>query len=340
VRRRAVAAALACLALAVLLGACGGRVVVREDDLVVRGAGGPTPAAKGGSGEGVRIWVVTHGPASSRFWAIVRNGVEAAARQMDVLVTYRAPDIYSLRRMEALVTQAVAARPDGLVVSVPEPGLAPAIRRAARTGLPVVSINSGGDIFRSLGVLAHIGQPEHRAGLRAGRRLADAGVRRALCVNHQVGATALDARCAGLAQALRESGGTTRVFAVNDQSPEAASRISTALQRMGADGVLTLNSNTALQAESAVARLGRTGRVVLGTFDLAPEVLADVRAGKIAFAIDQQAYLQGYLPVVLLAQRARYGLFPAQGDVIATGPNFVTRHNAAQAIALSERAIR
>ena len=109
---------------------------------------------------------------------------------------------------------------------------------------------------------------------------------------------------------------------------------------MGADGVLTLNSNTALQAESAVARAGRTGQVVLGTFDLAPDVLADVRAGKIAFAIDQQAYLQGYLPVVLLAQRARYGLFPAQGDVIATGPNFVTRDNAAQAIALSERAIR
>ena len=79
---------------------------------------------------------------------------------------------------------------------------------------------------------------------------------------------------------------------------------------------------------------------MLGTFDLAPDVLGDVRAGKIAFAIDQQAYLQGYLPVVLLAQRARYGLFPAQGDVIATGPNFVTRANAAQAIALSERTIR
>ena len=109
---------------------------------------------------------------------------------------------------------------------------------------------------------------------------------------------------------------------------------------MGADGVLTLNSNAALQAESAVARLGRTGRVVLGTFDLAPDVLADVRAGQDRLR-DRPAGLPPGLPaVVLLAQRVRYGLFPAQGDVIATGPNFVTRDNAAQAIALSERAIR
>ena len=126
---------------------------------------------------------------------------------MDVLVTYRAPDIYSLGRMEALIEQAVAARPDGLVVSVPEPGLAPAIRRAIRAGLPVVSINSGSDIFRPLGVLAHIGQPEHRAGLEAGRRLAAAGVRRALCVNHQVGTTALDARCRGWPRPCARSAG-------------------------------------------------------------------------------------------------------------------------------------
>ncbi len=62
--------------------------------------------------------------------------------------------------------------------------------------------------------------------------------------------------------------------------------------------------------------------------------------GKILFAVDQQPYLQGYLPVVMLANRARYGILPAQGDVVATGANFVTRQNAAQALELSERSIR
>jgi len=104
----------------------------------------------------VRIAVVTHGPASSKFWAIIRNGVEAASRTLDVLVDYRAPDVYSLARMSEMIDEAVAGRPDGLVVSIPEPGLAPAIRRAVKAGIPVVSINSGSAIYRRLGVLAHI----------------------------------------------------------------------------------------------------------------------------------------------------------------------------------------
>ena len=63
-------------------------------------------------------------------------------------------------------------------------------------------------------------------------------------------------------------------------------------------------------------------------------------AGRIGFAVDQQAFLQGYMPIEMLAMRARYGILPAQRDVVATGPNFVTRGNAAQALALSERSIR
>jgi simple sugar transport system substrate-binding protein len=85
---------------------------------------------------------------------------------------------------------------------------------------------------------------------------------------------------------------------------------------------------------------GIVGAIKVATFDLGPDVLREVRDGRILFAVDQQAYLQGYLPVVMLAQRSRYGLFPARGDVIATGPNFVTRRNAGKALALSRRSIR
>jgi simple sugar transport system substrate-binding protein len=80
--------------------------------------------------------------------------------------------------------------------------------------------------------------------------------------------------------------------------------------------------------------------VKIGAFDLGPETLEAVQKGTLLFAVDQQPYLQGYLPVVMLANRARYGLFPAQGDVVATGANFVTKANAAQALELSKRLIR
>jgi simple sugar transport system substrate-binding protein len=255
---------------------------------------------------------------------------------MDVLVTYKAPDVYSLDHMITLIDQAVASKPDGLVVSLPEAGLAPAIRRAVRAGIPTVTINSGSDMYAKLGVLAHVGQPEGRAGFKAGQRLAAAGVRRALCVNLVIENQGLNARCDGLARAMRAAGGRSRMIRVDDQDPGAPKRIAKAVDAGNADGVLALNGTSGQATLKGLA--GR--RLPIATFDLGPEILEAVRAGRLAFAVDQQAYLQGYLPVVLLAQRARYGLFPAQGDVIPTGPNFVTKANAAQAIKLAERSLR
>jgi simple sugar transport system substrate-binding protein len=338
---RRAAAGFALLSLVVVLAGCGGTTVVREPTVVVTdGAAAPGARLPARPAGGVRIAVVTHGQASSPFWAIVRNGVEAAARQMDVVVSYRAPDVYSLERMKTLIDQAVASRPDGLVVSIPEAGLAPAIRRAVRAGIPVVSINSGSDVYRGLGVLAHVGQPEERAGFEAGERLVDAGVRRALCINQQVGNQGLDARCRGLGRALRDAGGRSRVLSVDDQSASTPRRIGDAVRKADIDGLLALNATTGVLSVTAVHRLDRPSSVTIGTFDLGPDVLRAVQAHQLLFAVDQQAYLQGYLPVVLLTERARYGLFPAKGDVLPTGPNFVTAREAGKAIELSRRSIR
>jgi simple sugar transport system substrate-binding protein len=337
-------ALLPCL-VAVVLGGCGAAAEVRERDLVSDAPGAPAPrkpaAPSGAERGGVRIAVVTHGQASSGFWAIVKNGVDAAGRQMDVAVTYRSPDIYSVQSMSRLIDQAVASRPDGLVVSLPSPALDAAVRRAVRVGIPVVSINSGSDQFRRLGVLAHVGQEEAPAGAAAARRLAAAGVRHALCVNHEVGNAGPDTRCRAFGQAMQAAGGTSRVVPVilNDTAGTQR-RMRAALGDRTIDGVLTLSSNAAEPMLTAVQATGRAGRVAVGTFDLSPEVLRAVRDGRLRFAIDQQAYLQGYLPIVMLGQLARYGLFAAQGEVVPTGPHFVTRDTAEQAIRLSQRGIR
>jgi simple sugar transport system substrate-binding protein len=333
----------ALLLLLAALAGCGETKVRQEPSITVSGGGDTRRDEAPGvpvTEDTPRIAVVTHGQASSPFWAIVRTGVEAAERQMNVQVDYEAPDVYSLPRMIELVDDAVATRPDGLVVSFPEPGLAPAIRRAVKAGIPVITINSGSDSFRALGVQAHVGQPEGRAGLAAGRRLARAGVRRALCVNQQVGNVGLDARCDGLRRAMQAVGGSSRVLGIDDQSPDTPDKIASAVGSGRIDGILATNSVGGLLAVDAVASTRRVDTVKIAAFDLGPDVLRAVESGKLLFAVDQQPYLQGYLPVVMLANRARYGLLPAQGDVVATGANFVTRENAAQALELSERSIR
>jgi simple sugar transport system substrate-binding protein len=337
--RFAIAVLLAVLALAGA--ACGETEVVREGAVVVASAPRDSPTGEQAAPDAaVQIAVVTHGEASSKFWAVVRNGVEAAAREQDALVSYRAPEVYSLERMSTMIRQAVESEPDGLVVSFPEPGLAPAIRRAVRAGVPVVTINSGSEESLALGTVAHVGQPEERSGLLAGRRLVRAGARRALCINQQVGNTGLDARCRGLSRALRRAGGTSLVLGVDDMDPATPSRIANAVSSGRIDGILAMNSLTALQSADGVRAAGRAGEVTIGAFDLVPEVLEAIIARRVAFTVDQQPYLQGYWPIAMLAQRARFGLMPSQGEVVPTGPNFVTPANAARALELSRRSIR
>jgi simple sugar transport system substrate-binding protein len=342
--RRALLLALALVSLS----ACGRTTEVREPDLIVRGDQAvATPASPDRDARGLRIAaarivIITHGEASDPFWAIVKKGGEDAGRQTGVAVSYRAPDTYDIARMELLIDQAVADHPDGLVISLPDAtALGPAIKRAVAAGIPVVTINSGSDQFKKLGVLAHVGEPEYRAGFEGGKRMAAAGVRNAVCVNQEVGNAGLDVRCRAFAAGLATRGGHSRVVAVSQQDPRAAQRkIAAALASGDVDGIITLGPGGAGPALAALRAGGLGGRVQLATFDLSPEVLAAVRDGQMLFAIDQQPYLQGYLPVVLLAERARHDLFPAQGELIPTGPHFVTRANAAEAIQLSTEGIR
>jgi simple sugar transport system substrate-binding protein len=324
---------------------------VSEPDLVVAGdaavATRPSPEATPERGEGlrvasVRLAVVSHGQASDPFWAIVKKGVDDAARRQGVAVSYRAPDTYDVERMAKMIDDAASAHLDGLVVSLPDvEALAPAIERAERSGLPVITINSGSDQFHKLGVLAHVGQPEYKAGLAAGERLAAAGVRHALCVNQEVGNEGLDERCRGVATAIERRGGSARLLGIDVQDPtQARRRIAQAITSGSADGIITLGPGGAAPALAAVRAAGLEFKVDVATFDLSPEVLEAVRERRMLFAVDQQPYLQGYLPIVMLSERARHLLFPARGKLIATGPEFVTPKNAARVLELSRRGFR
>ena len=291
----------------------------------------------------LRFVVVTHGQSADPFWSVVSNGARDAARDLGVDVSYQAPTTFDMVEMSSLIDAAVASRPDGLVVSIPDPAaLAASIRRAVEAGVPVLSINSGAEAYRELGALAHIGQTEYEAGRAGGERLAEAGARRVVCVNHEVGNAAQDQRCAGLRDAVAGAGGTTRVLAVQLADPEdTQQRIAGALASDPAiDGMLTLGPAAAGPALAALRGTDRANTVVYGTFDLTPEVLTALGDGRMAFAIDQQQYLQGYLPIVLLTTYVETLTMPGGGEIVRTGPGLVTRENAERVMELARRGIR
>ena len=292
----------------------------------------------------ISIVVVAHGQASDPFWSVVKNGVDAAAEDMGVSVSYQAPATFDMVAMSQLIDAAVATSPDAMVISIPD---ADALRRAIQgiidAGIPLISINSGSDVFAELGALTHVGQTEYEAGFGGGKRMAAAGVRNALCVNQEIGNVALDLRCQGFEDALAEAGGKVEVLAVNLADPtDSQQRIENALSAAGDfDGVLTLGPTGAAPALKAFEALGLFGQVQLATFDLSPEVLEAIVDGQMLFAIDQQQFLQGYLPIVFLTKFLETaGSFPGGGGVILTGPGFVTAENAAAVIDLSKEGIR
>jgi simple sugar transport system substrate-binding protein len=291
-----------------------------------------------GSAMAADIIVVSHGQANDPFWSVVKNGVELAAKHSGANVEYRAPETFDMVAMSQLIDAAVNQEPDGLVVSIPDAdALGPSIQRAVAAGIPVISMNSGSDVAKGLGALLHVGQDEFSAGQAAGEKLASMGGKKGICVNQEVGNVALDLRCQGFAKGF---GGEVTVLPTSNDPTEIESKVRAALESDTAiDTIMALGAGTAGEPSvAAVKALGRTADIKVATFDMSASFLESIAAGDAAFAIDQQQFLQGYLPVVFLALHADYGLVPG-GDV-PSGPNLITAEKAGQVVDLSAKGIR
>ena len=305
----------------------------------------PAPSAGGGGGgdrAGISIEVVSHGQASDPFWSVVKNGVDQAAKDMGVKVNYSAPDTFDMVKMAQLIDAACAKKPSGLVISLPDAAaLGPSVTKCIDAGIPVWSMNSGSDTYKDLGIKAHVGQTEYEAGLGGGEKLAKAGGKKGICINQEVGNAALDLRCQGFNDGFTKNGGTsTEVVGVNlSDATGTQQTVQAKLQGDPAiDTVLALGPTGSTPTLKAIEALGLTGKTKLATFDLSPEVLDAILAGNMEFAIDQQQYIQGYLPIVFGTLNALYGTSPT--GVVMTGPGFVTKDNAQQVIDLSKQGIR
>ena len=242
----------------------------------------------------LRVVMVTHGAASDPFWASVKAGADKAAADMGVGLDYRAPASFDLDKMAALLNTAVEEKPDGLIVSIPNADtVAAPIRAAVDAGIPVITINSGFDVGRSLGALLHVGQSEYEAGRVAGDTMRKLGGTKALCINHELGNVGLDLRCKGFIDGFA---GSVEVMPVDSDPAKAGEAIAKRLAE-DADIDVALALNATIAGEPAVAALkdlpeGR--KVRIGSFDVTEGILTAVADGAAAFAVDQQPFLQAF----------------------------------------------
>jgi simple sugar transport system substrate-binding protein len=346
---RSLTVLLAAAVAVVLLAACGGSSSKSSTTSAVNIASGT-----GGKACSYRFAVITHGD-NGNFWSVVYKGAKNAASDLGCTLT----QVYGSQQQgqaqpddnaeNAQIQNAINAHVDGLAVSDHDPSLMNrTLSSAAAAGIPVVLLNAGCDNtdIAASSAITCVGQPEQFAGVAAGQRFQRLGATNVLCVIHQSGQNLLD-RCNGIAQGLgvgsqcKTGSPPSHGPACTEltlSTPNAASNPQQAIGQVTSylqahpqiNAVMTLN--TAIG--TALVNSHPPGNPKIATFDLSTDVQNELQGGTMAFAVDQQQYLQGYLPVLFLYLYKKHeGNSVGGGTTVASGPLIVDKPNVSKVAA-------
>lgn len=339
-------------ALALLLAACGSSSSSSTTKTTAT-TGGGVSAAAGGKPCSYKFALITHGD-NGNFWSVVYKGAKNAAADLGCNLT----EVYGSQQQgqaqpddnaeNAQIQDAINQHVDGIAVSDHAPSLMnPTLAKAAASGIPIVLLNAGCDNqdIAASGAMTCVGQPEQLAGVAAGQRFAKLGATNVVCVIHQSGQNLLD-RCNGIAQGLGvgsqcktgsapSSGPACTELTLS--TPNAASNPQQAIGQVTSylqahpkvNAVMTLN--TAIG--TALVNAHPSG-VKIATFDLSSDVQSELQNHTMAFAVDQQQYLQGYLPIAFLYLYKKHeGNSTGGGTTVASGPLLVDSTNVSKVAA-------
>ncbi|MBY5934937.1 sugar ABC transporter substrate-binding protein [Tateyamaria omphalii] len=277
--------------------------------------------------------LVVSGPLSWPFFAAVKQGFDDGAETFGLDYQYIAVTDTSNMTSDypRLLQQAISRNPRMLLVGEFFPdGMDPLIKEATASGIPVLIHNSGQTLWEQNGSIGFIGEDPFQMGYKAGELQAEAGVTVGLCFNQVPGNPTVEERCNGYIAAMEAASVKTiyQTIGTGDATnPQAMTQaIKGTLQaNPDIDGIYTLNAVPAMSALRAVEEIGRRGEVMIGTADLSNEALLAIQSGDLAFAMDQQPYLQGFMSMQVAFQYLNYGLQPI--GHVKTGPLVIDRSN-------------
>jgi simple sugar transport system substrate-binding protein len=208
------------------------------------------------------------------------------------------------------------------------------INGALQAGVPVVTYNANGSTADPTNGLAYIGQELYVSGQAVGQRLASLMTKGDTAVGFiaQPGALNIQPRMDGATQALEAAGmkvmGGNKGIDTGASATQEAQVLPQYLQANGSkiQGAFAVDGGDTALLGTSLAKYNLVGKVHAGGFDLEPQTLTAIKAGQIDFTVDQQPYLQGFLPTVYLY------LWQLSGGLIAppetnTGLKFVTKSN-------------
>lgn len=295
-------------------------------------------SASGGDHKDIKICMYTHGDGGG-FWSVAKKGAEQAAEDLGVTLDYQESN-NDPEAQAQFIEAGVSAGCDGIAVSAPNPdAIQSAMDKANDAGIPLVTMNSGSDSFQKLHAFTHVGQDEFIAGQAAGEKFKELGATKVLCPIQEANNIGLQQRCDGAKDTFGNVVNLQLSSGLADLAKSEAEIQAKLESDPSIDAVFALNADIA--TGSAMPAADAVGRdITIGTVDLSADAVQDIKDGKMAFAIDQQQYAQGYLPVVLLYLNKTNGHVLGGGKPMYTGPGFVTQDNADQVQKLAEAGTR
>jgi simple sugar transport system substrate-binding protein len=289
----------------------------------------------GATSKNYTIAMVTHEAPGDTFWDKIRNGADQAAKDHNVTLKYsNDPDA---GKQATLIQNAIDSKVDGLATTLPTPdATGPAARTAVNAGIPTVAFNAGKDNYATYGIGMYFGSDEDLAGQTVGKKIAQETPGHTICVIQEQGQVQLETRCAGVAKTNPDS----EVLYVNGRDlPAVQQTIGAKLQQdPSIANVVALGADIALAAQKAKTDAGSSASIE--TFDLNTDVAQQIQNGGIAFSVDQQPYVQGYMAVTALWLNLTNGNDIGGGGPVLTGPSIVDKSNIAPIVGYAKNNTR
>lgn len=227
---------------------------------------------------------------------------------------------------------AIAAKADGIAVAIIDPTAFDApVKAALDAGIPVVAYNADAPTGSKNTRLAYLGQDLFQSGVQVGTRIASL-VRSGDIVGFIAtpGSLNIQPRIDGIKQAIQASKQPINFVevATGAQLNDELTRIEAYYQgHQNLKGMVAVDAGSTQGVSQIMEKYGLAAKGVhAGGYDLLPKTLQEIKSGNLDFTIDQQPYLQGFLPVVqLFLYKLSGGL--QQPSNTNTGLLFVTKDN-------------
>ena len=287
----------------------------------------------------IKVAVVTHGDTGS-FWSVFKKGVDQAkndlkGRGVSVTQVYANNDV---PKQVAGINAAVAAGAKVIATSVPDASaLRDPLKKASSKGIEIITVNSGLGAFDSLpNYMVHVGQTEDIAGQGAGKQFKKVGAKKVLIVIHEASNSGLQQRATGVKKVLGSS--KVKVLTIPNAKKDIPGTKAKVKAAFNADK--SLDSFLGLDPDVTIPCIASCPKgTKIGTFDVGGAI-KQIQQGKMLFAIDQQQYLQGYLPVVFAMLYVTNLNTVGNGAPVLTGPGIINKANASKVAALAAKGTR